>query len=72
MMGAHKFGSAGNRVVIEEFMEGEEAPSWLSPTGRPLCPCWLPRTTNGWNDGDQGPNTGGMGAYCPAPVMTDA
>ncbi len=50
MMGAHKFGSAGNRVVIEEFMEDHKRV----------------------NDGDQGPNTGGMGAYCPAPVMTDA
>ena len=72
MMGAHKFGRAGNRVVIEEFMEGEEASLLAFTDGKTIVPMLAAQDHNRVNDGDQGPNTGGMGAYCPAPVMTAA
>ena len=72
MMGAHKFGSAGNRVVIEEFMEGEEASLLAFTDGKTIVPMLAAQDHKRVNVGDQGPNTGGMGSYCPAPVMTDA
>jgi phosphoribosylamine--glycine ligase len=73
MMGTeHKFGSAGNRVVIEEFMDGEECSLLCFTDGRTIVPMIPAQDHKRVNDGDQGPNTGGMGAYAPAPVMTDA
>lgn len=72
MMGHHKFGSAGNRVVIEEFMEGEEASLLAFTDGKTIVPMLAAQDHKRVNDGDQGPNTGGMGAYCPAPVITAA
>jgi len=72
MMGDHKFGAAGNRVVIEEVMDGEEASLLAFTDGKTIVPMLAAQDHKRVNDGDQGPNTGGMGAYCPAPVMTDA
>jgi phosphoribosylamine--glycine ligase len=48
---------------------GEEASFWHSPTAKPCCPCRPPRTTSPSFDDDKGLNTGGMGAYSPAPVV---
>jgi phosphoribosylamine--glycine ligase len=73
MMGAkHKFGSAGNRVVIEEFMDGEECSLLCFTDGKTIVPMLPAQDHKRVNDGDKGPNTGGMGAYAPAPVMTEA
>ena len=71
MMGAHhKFGAAGNKVVIEEFMDGEEASLLCFTDSKTIVPMIAAQDHKRVNDGDQGPNTGGMGAYAPAPVMT--
>lgn len=70
MMADHKFGAAGNKVVIEEFMDGEEASLFAFTDGKTIVPMLAAQDHKRVNDGDQGPNTGGMGAYCPAPVMT--
>jgi phosphoribosylamine--glycine ligase len=64
------FGEAGARVVIEEFLEGEEA-SFLAVTdGKRILPLASSQDHKRLLDGDRGPNTGGMGAYSPAPVVT--
>mgnify|MGYP000011757579 CR=1 FL=1 len=65
------FGAAGARVVIEEFMEGEEASFFALCDGRTALPLATAQDHKRAHDGDTGPNTGGMGAYSPAPVMTD-
>lgn len=65
------FGQAGSRVVIEEFMEGEEASLLAFTDGKTIQPMISSQDHKRAYDGDKGPNTGGMGTYAPAPVMTD-
>jgi phosphoribosylamine--glycine ligase len=66
------FGAAGAEVVVEEFMTGEEASFFALCDGEHALPLATAQDHKRAFDGDQGPNTGGMGAYSPAPVMTDA
>lgn len=66
------FGGAGAEVVIEEFLEGEEASFFVLSDGKTALPMGTAQDHKRVGDGDTGPNTGGMGAYSPAPVMTDA
>jgi phosphoribosylamine--glycine ligase len=63
-------GEAGNRLVIEEFLEGEEASFIVLADGEHVLALATSQDHKRLNDGDQGPNTGGMGAYSPAPVVT--
>ncbi|WP_386625782.1 phosphoribosylamine--glycine ligase [Sulfitobacter geojensis] len=65
------FGDAGAEVVIEEFMEGEEASFFVLCDGENVLPIGTAQDHKRVGDGDTGPNTGGMGAYSPAPVLTD-
>lgn len=67
-----QFGAAGNTVVIEEFLEGEEASFIAIVSGKHILPLATSQDHKRRDDGDNGPNTGGMGAYSPAPVVTDA
>ena len=64
------FGKAGAEVVIEEFMEGEEASFFILSDGKNILPIGTAQDHKRVFDGDTGPNTGGMGAYSPAPIMT--
>ena len=66
------FGDAGAEVVIEEFMDGEEASFFILVDGENILPMGTAQDHKRVGEGDTGPNTGGMGAYSPAPVMTDA
>ena len=66
------FGAAGEEVVIEEFMDGEEASFFVLCDGENVLPIGTAQDHKRVGDGDTGPNTGGMGAYSPAPVLTDA
>ncbi len=66
-----EFGAAGAEVVIEEFMEGEEASYFILCDGENVLPIGTAQDHKRVGEGDTGPNTGGMGAYSPAPVMTD-
>ena len=66
-----QFGAAGAEVVIEEFMEGEEASYFILCDGKTVLPIGTAQDHKRAYDGDEGPNTGGMGAYSPAPVLTD-
>ncbi|KAJ3671663.1 hypothetical protein LUZ60_007742 [Juncus effusus] len=70
MLVDNSFGSAGSRVVIEEFLEGEEASFFALVDGEVALPMESAQDHKRVGDGDTGPNTGGMGAYSPAPVLT--
>ncbi|ENV60357.1 phosphoribosylamine--glycine ligase [Acinetobacter soli] len=70
MLAGNKFGDAGSRVVIEEFLAGEEASFICMIDGQNILPMATSQDHKRIFEGDQGPNTGGMGAYSPAPVVT--
>ena len=70
MLSGNKFGDAGARVVIEEFLSGEEASFICMVDGSNILPMATSQDHKARDDGDSGPNTGGMGAYSPAPVVT--
>jgi phosphoribosylamine--glycine ligase len=72
MLVDNAMGSAGARVVIEEFLEGEEASFIVMVDGRHVLPLASSQDHKRLQDGDRGPNTGGMGAYSPAPIVTPA
>jgi phosphoribosylamine--glycine ligase len=72
MLDAHAFGEAGARVVIEEYLEGEEASYIVMADGAHALPMASSQDHKRAGEGDTGPNTGGMGAYSPAPVVTPA
>ena len=70
MLAGNAFGEAGHRVVIEEFLEGEEASFIVMVDGQSVLPMATSQDHKRVGDNDTGPNTGGMGAYSPAPVVT--
>ena len=70
MLAGNAFGEAGHRVVIEEFLVGEEASFIVLVDGENVLPLASSQDHKARDDGDRGPNTGGMGAYSPAPVVT--
>ncbi len=70
MLAGNAFGDAGHRVVIEEFLEGEEASFMVMADGDFVLPLATSQDHKARDDGDRGPNTGGMGAVSPAPVIT--
>jgi len=70
MLAGNAFGDAGHRVVIEEFLEGEEASIIVIADGENYLPMATSQDHKARDNGDTGPNTGGMGAYSPAPVVT--
>lgn len=72
MLSGNAFGEAGCRVVIEEFLDGEEASFIVLVDGKNILPMASSQDHKRVGDGDTGPNTGGMGAYSPAPVVTPA
>ena len=71
MLAGNAFGDAGHRIVIEEFLTGEEASFIVMVDGENVVPMATSQDHKRVGDGDTGPNTGGMGAYSPAPVVTD-
>lgn len=71
MLEGNAFGDAGHRIVIEEFLEGEEASFIVMADGEHVLPMATSQDHKRVGDGDTGPNTGGMGAYSPAPVVTE-
>jgi phosphoribosylamine---glycine ligase len=70
MLAGNAFGEAGHRVVVEEFLQGEEASFIVMADGTHVLPLATSQDHKRVGDGDTGPNTGGMGAYSPAPVVT--
>lgn len=72
MLAGNKFGDAGHRVVVEEFLVGEEASFIVMVDGKNILPLATSQDHKARDNGDKGPNTGGMGAYSPAAVVTDA
>ena len=70
MLSGNIFGAAGSRVVIEEFLKGEEASFIVIADGEHALPMATSQDHKARDNGDKGPNTGGMGAYSPAPVVT--
>ncbi|MCS3434514.1 phosphoribosylamine--glycine ligase [Klebsiella sp. BIGb0407] len=71
MLAGNAFGDAGHRIVIEEFLDGEEASFIVMVDGENVLPMATSQDHKRVGNGDTGPNTGGMGAYSPAPVVTD-
>ena len=71
MLEGNRFGEAGSRVVIEEFLVGEEASFIVMVDGKNILPMATSQDHKARDNGDMGPNTGGMGAYSPAPVVSD-
>ena len=71
MLEDNQFGDAGSRVVIEDFLEGEEASFIVMVDGENILPMATSQDHKARDNGDLGPNTGGMGAYSPAPVVTE-
>jgi phosphoribosylamine--glycine ligase len=72
MLTGGQFGAAGAEVVVEEFLQGEEASFFAITDGETALPLASAQDHKRAHDGDRGPNTGGMGAYSPAPVVTEA
>jgi len=70
MLSGNKFGEAGHHVVVEEFLQGEEASFIVMTDGEHILPLASSQDHKARDEGDTGPNTGGMGAYSPAPVVT--
>ena len=71
MLAGNAFGDAGHRIVVEEFLDGEEASFIVMVDGENVLPMATSQDHKRVGDADTGPNTGGMGAYSPAPVVTD-
>lgn len=71
IMAGDEFGTSGSRVVIEEYLEGEEASVLAFTDGKTIVPMVAAQDHKRALDGDKGANTGGMGTYAPAPIMTD-
>ncbi|GKX45057.1 phosphoribosylamine--glycine ligase [Pectobacterium carotovorum subsp. carotovorum] len=71
MLAGNAFGDAGHRIVVEEFLDGEEASFIVMVDGKNVLPMATSQDHKRVGDKDTGPNTGGMGAYSPAPVVTD-
>ncbi|MBA1146839.1 phosphoribosylamine--glycine ligase [Ectothiorhodospiraceae bacterium WFHF3C12] len=72
MLGGDTFGGAGDRIVVEDFLQGEEASFIALVDGEDVLSLASSQDHKARDDGDRGPNTGGMGAYSPAPVITEA
>src|SRR5262249_5802626 len=72
MLQGNQFGAAGNSIVIEEFLQGEELSYIVMVDGKSILPLASSQDHKRRNDGNLGPNTGGMGAFSPSPLLTPA